>query len=63
MALKDKDPITKKGRVICRYKYDRVECNKEYIRILKNIWGEVQRASEGPFPNTWAITSQIMQEQ
>ena len=31
VTLKDKDPITKKGGVIYRYKCDRVECDDEYI--------------------------------
>ena len=31
MAPKDKDPILKKSGVIYRYKFDRVECDEEYI--------------------------------
>ena len=31
MALKDKDPITKKSGVIYRYKCDEIECDEEYI--------------------------------
>ena len=31
VAPKDKDPITKKSGVIYRYKWDRVECDEEYV--------------------------------
>ena len=31
VASKDKDPITKNGGVIYRYKCDRVGCDEEYI--------------------------------
>ena len=31
MAPKDKDPILKKNGVMYIYKYDRVECDEEYI--------------------------------
>ena len=56
LVPKDKDLITKKGGVIYRYKCDRVECDEEYIgRVLRNIWGEVQRTPKEPFPNMWPL--------
>ena len=39
VALKDKDTITQKSGVINRYRYDRLECKKEYM-------GESARTSE-----------------
>ena len=40
MAPKDKDPITKKSGIICRYKCNRVECDEEYIWESSRIFGE-----------------------
>ena len=40
MAPKDKDPIQKKSGVIYRYKYDRVECDEEYIGESSRTFGE-----------------------
>ena len=40
MAPKDKDPITKKRSIICRYKYDKVECDDEYIGESSRTFGE-----------------------
>ena len=31
VAPKDKDHLTKKSGIIYRYKYDRLECDEEYI--------------------------------
>ena len=48
MAPKDKDPMLKKSRVIYRYKYDRVECDEEYIgessRTIGKRFREQQKA-------------------
>ena len=41
MAPKDKYPILKKSRVIYRYKYDRVECDEEYIGESARNFGEI----------------------
>ena len=50
MVPKYKDPITEKSRVIYRYKCNRLEYDEEYFgKIIKNIWGGVQRTSEAPF--------------
>ena len=40
MAPKDQDPIQKRSGVINRYKYDRVECDEEYIGESSRIFGE-----------------------
>ena len=40
MAPKDKDPILKKGRVIYRYKCDRVEWDDKYIGESSRTFGE-----------------------
>ena len=42
VAPKDKDHITKKSGIIYRYKWDRVECNEEYIgESVRTFGGEV----------------------
>ena len=40
VAPKDKDPILTKSGVIYRYKYDRVECDEEYIGESSRTFGE-----------------------
>ena len=40
VAPKDKDHITKKSGIIYRYKYDRLECNEEYIGETARTFGE-----------------------
>ena len=40
MAPKDKDPIMKKSGVIYRYKYNRVDCDEEYIGESSRVFGE-----------------------
>ena len=40
MASKDQDPIQKRSGVIYRYKYDRVECDEEYIGESSRTFGE-----------------------
>ena len=40
VALKDQDTIQKKSGVIYRYKYDRMECNEEYIGESSRTFGE-----------------------
>ena len=40
MAPKDKDPTTKKSGITYRYKYNRVECGKEYIGESSRTFGE-----------------------
>ena len=40
MAPKDKDPITKKGGFIYRYKCNRVECDDEYVEESLTTFGE-----------------------
>ena len=40
MAPKDQDPIQKKSGVIYRYKYDRLECDEEYIGESSRTFGE-----------------------
>ena len=43
VAPQDKDHITKKSGIIYRYKYDRLECDEEYI---KNQQGHLERGLE-----------------
>ena len=40
VAPKDKDHITKKSDIIYRYRYDRVECDEEYIGESSKTFGE-----------------------
>ena len=40
MAPKDQDPMQKRSGVIYRYKYDRVECDEEYIGESSRTFGE-----------------------
>ena len=40
MAPKENDPMLKKSGVIYRYKYDRVECDEEYIGESSRTFGE-----------------------
>ena len=40
MAPKDKDQLTKKSGIIYRYKYDRLECDEEYIGETARTFGE-----------------------
>ena len=40
MAPKDQDPMLKKSGVIYRYKFDRVECDEEYIGESSRTFGE-----------------------
>ena len=40
MSPKDKDPITKKGGIIYRYKCNRVECDDEYTGESSRTFGE-----------------------
>ena len=40
VAPKDKDSITKKSGIICRYKCDRLECDEEYIGESARTYGE-----------------------
>ena len=53
MAPKDKDPMLKKSGVIYSYKCGTVECDEEYIGVLKDIWWEVQGTPESPLPHIW----------
>ena len=39
-TLKDKDPITKKSGVIYRFKFDRVECDEDYIGESSRTFGK-----------------------
>ena len=51
MAPKDKDYITKKSGIIYRFKYNRVECDDEYIGESSRIFGETFRGHlKAPFP-------------
>ena len=51
MAPKDKDPLLKKSRVIYRYKWDRVECDEEYIGESSRTFGErFKEHQKGPIP-------------
>ena len=43
MTPKDKDPITKKSGIICRYKCNRVDCDDEYIGESSRTFGERSR--------------------
>ena len=40
LASKDKDYITKKSGVMCRFKCDRLECDEEYIGESSRTFGE-----------------------
>ena len=40
MALRDKDHITKKSGIIYRFKFNRVECDEEYIGESSRTFGE-----------------------
>ena len=40
MAPKDQYPMQKRSGVIYRYKYDRVECDEEYIDESSRTFGE-----------------------
>ena len=40
MAPKDKDPIKKKSGVIYRYRFNRVDCDEEYIGETSRVFGE-----------------------
>ena len=40
MTPKDKDHISKKSGIICRFKCNRVDCNDEYIRESSRTFGE-----------------------
>ena len=50
VAPKDRDNITKKSRIIKKYKCNRLECDEKYIGSLQGPFGRGQRASQGIFP-------------
>ena len=50
MAPKDQDPMLKRSGIIYRYKYDRVECNEEYIGGSSRTFGERLRNIKRPHP-------------
>ena len=62
MAPKDKDHITKQSGIIYRYKYNRAECDDEYIgKSSRTVCREVQGIPEGPLPQYMTIaTSQVL---
>ena len=54
MAPKDKDNITNKGGLICRYKYEHPGCTMEYIgETGLEHWRQIQGAFKSPFLHLW----------
>ena len=59
MAPKDKDPISKKSGIIYRYKFNRVECDEEYIGKSSRTFGERFREhlkAPSPIYDNYSIT-------
>ena len=51
MSPKDKDPLLKKSGIIYRYKYDRVDCDEEYIgESARNFEERFKEHLKGPSP-------------
>ena len=55
------DPISKKSKIIYRYKCDNVECDEEYIRESSRTFGErFKEHLKAPFQYMTVITVQVM---
>ena len=60
MAPKDKDTIMKKSGVIYRYKYNRVECDEEYIHEpARNIAERFKEHLKTPSPFMTILSSLV----